>query len=100
MKEVIETFYANDRAADKVPGVTAYTDFRELLAKEDIDAVKIMTPDHLHATIAIAAMKKGKHVITHKPLANRIYESDLVIKTAKETGVATYFMPFNSYQVK
>ena len=98
MKEVIETFYANQRAADKFPSVTAYNDFRELLAKEDIDAVKIMTPIILHATIAIAAMKKGKHVITHKPLANRLYESDLVIKTAKETGVATYFMPFNSYQ--
>ncbi len=98
MKEVIETFYANQRAVDKFPAVTAYNDFRELLEKEDIDAVKIMTPDHLHATIAIAAMKKGKHVITHKPLANRLYESDLVIKTAKESGVATYFMPYNSYQ--
>ena len=98
MKEVIETFYANQRAADKFPAVTAYNDFRELLEKEDIDAVKIMTPDHLHATIAIAAMKKGKHIIVHKPLANRLYESDLVIKTAKETGVATYFMPYNSYQ--
>jgi hypothetical protein len=98
MKEVIETYYAQDRAADKFPAVNAYNDFRELLEKEDIDAVKIMTPDHLHATIAIAAMKKGKHVITHKPLANRLYESDLVIKTAKETGVATYFMPYNNYQ--
>ncbi len=97
MKEVAETFYAQERAQDKFKGVTAYADFRELLAKEDIDAVKIMTPDHLHATIAIAAMKKGKHVVTHKPLANRLYESDLVIKTVKETGVASYFMPYNSY---
>jgi hypothetical protein len=97
MKEVAETFYAQERAADKFSGVNAYADFRELLDKEDIDAVKIMTPDHLHATIAIAAMKKGKHTITHKPLANRLYESDLVIKTARETGVATYFMPYNSY---
>jgi hypothetical protein len=98
MKEVIETFYANKRAADKFPSVTPYNDFRELLDKEDIDAVKIMTPDHLHATIAIAAMKKGKHVIVHKPLANRITESNLVIETARQTGVATYFMPYNSYQ--
>jgi len=97
MKEVAETFYAQDRAADNFSGVNAYADFRELLAKEDIDAVKIMTPDHLHATIAIHAMRKGKHVITHKPLANRMYESDLVIKTVKETGVASYFMPYNSY---
>jgi len=97
MKEVIETYYANNRAAENFPAVNAYNDFRELLEKEDIDAVKVMTPDHLHATIALAAMKKGKHVITHKPLANRLYESDLVIKTVKETGVATYFMPYNNY---
>ena len=45
-------------------GCASYADFREMLEKEkDLDAVKIMTPDHLHATISIAAMKKGKHVI-------------------------------------
>ena len=59
-------------AADKFKGCATYVDFRELLEKEkDLDAVKIMTPDHTHAGIAIAAMKKGKHVIVHKPLANR-----------------------------
>jgi len=98
MKEVIETFYAKKRATDKFKGVTAYNDFRELLEKEDIDAVKIMTPDHLHATIAVQAMRKGKHVIVHKPLANRMYESNLVIRTAREKNVATYFMPYNSYR--
>lgn len=97
MKEVAETFYAQERAADNFKGVNAYADFRELLEKEDVDAVKIMTPDHLHATIAIHAMRKGKHAITHKPLGNRLYESDLVVKTALESGVASYFMPYNSY---
>jgi hypothetical protein len=70
---------------------------RELLDKEkDLNAVKIMTPDHLHATISIAAMKKGKHVIVHKPLANRLHEADKVIETARETGVATHFMPWDA----
>ena len=47
-----------------------------MLDKEkDIDAVYIMTPEHLHATIALAAMKKGKHVIQHKTLANVLYEA-------------------------
>jgi Predicted dehydrogenases and related proteins len=45
-----------------------------------------MTPDHLHGYISVAAMKKGKHVVIHKPLANRMYEAKLVMKTAKETG--------------
>ncbi len=97
MKEVIETFYAKKRAQDTFSGVNAYADFRELLDKEDIDAVKIMTPDHMHATIAVAAMKKGKHVVVHKPLANRMTESNLVIETARKMNVATYFMPYNSY---
>jgi len=93
-KEVIETFYANQRAADKFKGIAAYADFRELLEKEkDVNAVKVMTPDHLHATIAIAAMKKGKHVLMHKPLANRLQEARLVVQTARKTKVATHFLP-------
>jgi hypothetical protein len=93
-KEVIETFYANQRGVQKFSGCAAYADFRELLEKEkDIDAVKIMTPDHLHATIAVAAMKKGKHVLMHKPMANRLHEARLVIQTARATKVATHFLP-------
>jgi len=52
-----------------------------------------MTPDHSHAAIAIAAMKKGKHVLMHKPLANRLHEARLVIETARQTRVATHFLP-------
>jgi predicted dehydrogenase len=93
-KEVIETFYASQRRSDKFGGCAAYADFRELLEKEkDVNAIKIMTPDHLHATIAIAAMKKGKHVTMHKPIANRLQEARLVIETARKTKIATHFMP-------
>jgi len=52
-----------------------------------------MTPDHLHGVISIACMKRGKHVIMHKPIANRLREAKLVIDTARQTGVATHFMP-------
>jgi GFO/IDH/MocA oxidoreductase family protein len=93
-KEIIETSYANQRRADKFNGCATYVDFRELLEKEkDVNAVKVMTPDHLHATVAIAAMKKGKHVMVHKPLANRLAEGRLVIETARQTKVATHFLP-------
>src|ERR1035438_2614233 len=62
-REIVETYYAAKRASDNYKGCATYADFRELLEKQkDLDAVKIMTPDHLHATISIAAMKKGKHV--------------------------------------
>ena len=94
-KELTETYYAQSRASEKFRGVNAYADFRELLAKEkDVSAVKVMTPDHLHATILIAAMKQGKHVIVHKPIANRLQEAKLVFDVARQTKVATYFMPY------
>jgi len=93
-REVVETSYANQRAAPQFKGCAAYADFRQLLEQEkDVNAVKIMTPDHLHATIAIAAMNRGKHVLVHKPLANRLQEARLVIETARKTKVATHFLP-------
>jgi len=93
-KEVIETSYARQRGSEKFNGCACYSDFREMLEKEkDVNAVKIMTPDHLHATIALAAMNKGKHTMMHKPLANRLHEARLVVEAAERTKVATHFMP-------
>ena len=95
-KEFVEKYYAKTKLVDSYKGCTAYADFRELLEKEkDIDAVKIMTPDHHHATISIAAMKKGKHVVIHKPIANRIYEARQVIETARKTGVSTHLLAWS-----
>ncbi len=96
-KEIIETYYAKKRAAENFRGVASYADFRELLEKEkDLDSVKIITPDHLHATIAIAAMKKRKHVVMHKPLANRVAEVRMVVETARKTGVATHLLAWRA----
>jgi hypothetical protein len=93
-REIVELYYARKRAADQYKGCAMYTDYRELLEREkDVDAVKVMTPDHLHATVAIAAMKKGKQVLMHKPLANRVLEARRVIETARQTKVATHFLP-------
>ena len=96
-REVVDTYYAQQRAAEKFKACRVYADFRELLDKEqDLDAVKIMTPDHLHATIAVAAMNRGKHVLVHKPLANRMYEARLVVETARKTKVATHLLAYGA----
>lgn len=94
---MIDTYYAKQRGTDRFRGVTPYVDFRELLEKErDIDAVKVMTPDHLHATVAVAALKRGRHVLMHKPLANRLREGRLVIGTARQTGRETHLLAYGS----
>jgi hypothetical protein len=95
-QQFVEKYYAKNAGAEKYKGCPSYIDFRELLDKEkDVDALKIMTPDHLHATISIAAMKKGKHVVIHKPIANRMYESRLTIDTARQTGVSTHLLAWS-----
>src|SRR5579862_9322969 len=96
-REIVESYYAGKSTSGSYKGCATYADFRELLDKQkDLNGVKIMTPDHLHATIAIAAMKKGKHVMMHKPIGNRIYESRKVIETARTAKVATHFIPWDS----
>lgn len=95
-QELVNTYYANSNNTEKYSGCNAYSDFRELLDKEqDIDAVKIMTPDHLHAAISIASMKKGKHVVVHKPIANRMYEAKLTIETTRDTGMNTHLLAWS-----
>ncbi len=96
-REVIETYYANQRGAASYKGCALYADFREMLeAETSVDAVKILTPDHLHATLAIAAMKKGKNVVMHKPIANRLHEGRLVLQTARQTNVGTHLLAYGS----
>ena len=95
-QEFVEKYYAKSKTSGSYKGCASYADFRELLEKQqDVDAVKIMTPDHHHGTISIAAMKKGKHVVIHKPIANRMYEGRLSIETAKKTGVSTHLLAYS-----
>ncbi len=58
--------------------IAAYTDFRELLARSDIDAVTVCTPDHWHGLITIAAARAGKDIYCEKPLANSVVEGRAV----------------------
>ena len=93
-KEIVEAYYARQRGTGTFKGCSTYVDFRELLDKEkDVTAVKVMTPDHTHAPIALAALKKGMNVIVHKPLSNRLLEARAVIEAARARKLATHFLP-------
>lgn len=70
-------------------GYASYeTDWRKLIARDDIDAVDICTPNHLHAEIAIAAAEAGKMVLTEKPLARTLDESKAMVDAVEKAGVA------------
>jgi hypothetical protein len=97
-KSIVDTYYKNVHPELNYQGCTAYEDVRELLDKEkNIDAVKIMTPDHLHGVLAMAAIKRGKHVLMHKPLSNRLTEGKKVIEVARNNPkVITHLIPWDS----
>lgn len=89
-RRIVEAYYGSRREQGSYKGCTAYADFRELLAKENgVDAVYVATPDHWHAPIAIAAMKKGKHVLGQKPMAHSIGEARRMASAARDMKVAT-----------
>ncbi len=72
------------------PDAKQYVDYREMLDKQkDIDAVIIATPDHVHAPIAMAAMRAGKHVYCQKPLAHSVNEVRAMTEAARKYKVAT-----------
>ncbi len=64
----------------------SYNDFGEILARDDIDAVLVGTPDHWHATISIAAMKRGKDVFCEKPETLTVREGRAMAQTARRYG--------------
>ena len=83
-RKKVEDYYAQEMPAGTYKGCATFRDFRELIARRDIDAVMISTPDHWHVPISIAAIKAGKDVSCEKPITRSIYEgrklSDLATK--------------------
>lgn len=74
------------KQGEKKVKVDVYEDYQELLAREDIDAVVIATPDHQHALIAIAACKAGKDVYLEKPITLTIFEGQQLVKAVRKYG--------------
>jgi len=75
----------------RFPNATKYKDFRRMLdhSGKDIDAVIVGTPDHMHATCALACMQLGKHVYVEKPLTRTAWEARLLAQAAEKYKVAT-----------
>jgi predicted dehydrogenase len=78
-KNKIDNHY-NDTAC------TAYSDFRELIARTDIDAISLATPDHWHAVPAVMALQNGKDVYGEKPLTHCLAEGQAVVAAKQKYG--------------
>ena len=70
-------------AATRLGWTESSTDWREAIARDDIDLVDICTPGDTHAEIAIAALEAGKHVLCEKPLANTVAEAEAMTAAAE-----------------
>ncbi|MBI5384591.1 MAG: Gfo/Idh/MocA family oxidoreductase [Verrucomicrobia bacterium] len=81
----------NPSAYERLPKARKFYDYRKMLDEmgQEIDAVIVAAPDHIHAPAALRAMKLGKPVYCEKPLTNRVHEARLMRETAARCQVAT-----------
>jgi len=83
-RKTVEDHYAKLGAATGPRTCDAYADFRDLLARKDIDAVVIATPDHWHAFIGILAARAGKDIYCEKPLTQSIHEARALVNEVRK----------------
>ena len=79
-KKRVDTAYANTDCAE-------YNDYRDLLARDDIDAIACATPDHWHAMVILDACKAGKDIYCEKPLTNNLAEAKMVMDTVNAANI-------------
>jgi predicted dehydrogenase len=83
-KKQVEAHYAKKTESGTYAGCAATKDFRELLARKDIDGVVIVTPDHWHAPISIAAAAAGKDIYCEKPLCQTVHEARAMVDAVRK----------------
>ena len=85
-QQLVETHYSKQSQSGTYKGCATYGDFRDLVAREDIDAVSIATPDQWHALPALTAARAGKDIFLQKPLTLTIEEGRILSDTVRRYG--------------
>lgn len=81
--ELVQAHYSEQTKSGAFSGCRAYSDFRDVLARPDIDAVVLVVPDHWHAIMTIMAAKAGKDIYCEKPLTLTLDEGQRMIKAVR-----------------
>src|SRR5262249_21128049 len=85
-QKTVENYYAKTADQTSYKGCAGYRDFREVLARKEIEASVIATPDHWHAIIAIAAANAGKDIYCEKPLCQSIHEARAMVNAVRKNN--------------
>jgi predicted dehydrogenase len=85
-QRVVDGYYT-EQAKGTFTGCRVYEDFRDMFAREDLDAIVINTPDHWHCAIAVLAARRGLHIYGQKPLAMTIGEGRRIANAVRQHGI-------------
>ncbi|MCK4294793.1 MAG: Gfo/Idh/MocA family oxidoreductase, partial [Planctomycetes bacterium] len=86
-RKIVNDFYAKKTRSGNYRACDAYIDFRDVLTRDDIDAVVIVTPDHWHAIMTVMAARAGKDIYCEKPLSLTIAGGRAMVEAVRRYGV-------------
>jgi predicted dehydrogenase len=84
VRDQVNAFYAKKASSGAYRGCDAYADFRDVLARNDVDAVLLVVPDHWHAPMTVMAAKAGKDIYCQKPMTLVVDEGHAMIKAVRQ----------------
>lgn len=87
VRQMVEQYYAAQQPSGKYRGCDGYTDFREVIARPDVDAVAIVVPDHWHAIMTVMAAQAGKDIYCEKPLSLTVADGQAMVNAVRRYGV-------------
>ncbi len=86
-RKIVDEYYAGKKRSGSYKGCAAYNDFRDVLARDDIDAVLIVTPDHWHAVMTVMAAKAGKDIYCEKPISLTVADGRAMVEAVQRYGI-------------
>ena len=80
-------------------GAKPYADYQEMLEKEDVDVVNVLTPSGNHAEIGIDVARSGRHVVVEKPMSLRLEDADALTEACSANGVELFVVKQNRFNL-